>query len=712
MPQSYICNTPKKTIGRSGLDLNAKKCPHFNKNDILYLSDPEQTIHSRWVVTKTGKNLISLTKKPSMSVFVPKSELADGPYAEKYSKLTDRDADFLEKNFKHRLKIFPSYDYHSDNAETNLVSQALKKLDPKIEVYFDAYYTDDLINDRLDGPYSIAIHDHYGLITFKCLEQDPLSDPNLKNRFSNQLRYDNFYDLLTHSPQLTDTALNLTIGYTTALIYETDNPNILQNLNQELQQRGSHLRVFTCETFIDFIQEISDRRKVVDDIKHIGIVQSLLPKYVNSKTVDLVNEPLKFIPDDTFELDDLQKEVLRHLNQRAYIKASAGSGKTILLLAKAYEVAAANPQKNFLILCYNNKLAEDIQNQATNTGRNIKNLRISTFDKFLIDERISYNSDNRNDAWAARQKSFVEQVLNHKLNYSFGGIFVDEMQQMKEDWLTALLECTDEQKYMIVAGDYQQSINPGLLQDDSTDDDFVEVGDISNFYISDRRFDTYVLDKNYRNTKSVAKVLDKMVSLIRSSSEELEIPQKQESQILAHSHKKIGSAPVLVKTQPGNAEERLIVDQVRNLIEEEDYNPSEILLISPLGAQTTSGIVSQLRRSYEVRNFVGGKNHDRISASGIKVGTIGKSIGLDFKVVILYDICKLQTLLKLDSPCIQDISSLKHENRRTRRAYLSALRNIYVACSRAREKLIVIDDSTSENLITEFLKKSGLKEEV
>ena len=49
-----------------------------------------------------------------------------------------------------------------------------------------------------------------------------------------------------------------------------------------------------------------------------------------------------------------------------------------------------------------------------------------------------------------------------------------------------------------------------------------------------------------------------------------------------------------------------------------------------------------------------------------------------------------------------DLEKLKNEKRRIKTEFIRFLKNIYVACSRARDTLIVIDDIKEENLISNF----------
>jgi thymidine kinase len=187
----------------------------------------------------------------------------------------------------------------------------------------------------------------------------------------------------------------------------------------------------------------------------------LMPQYVNSKTVNVDVEKIKFIPDQSYELDDNQKDVLAQINKRCYLKAAAGSGKTILLLAKAYEVASANPDKLFMIICYNSKLREDIEIQAANTGKIRANLKINTLDKFILDNFSQYDDETTDNKFEIRRKIFVEKVRSGQFAQKYGGIFIDEMQQLNEEYIAAFLELLDENKYMVLAGDYYQQISPG-----------------------------------------------------------------------------------------------------------------------------------------------------------------------------------------------------------------------------------------------------------
>ena len=54
-----------------------------------------------------------------------------------------------------------------------------------------------------------------------------------------------------------------------------------------------------------------------------------------------------------------------------------------------------------------------------------------------------------------------------------------------------------------------------------------------------------------------------------------------------------------------------------------------------------------------------------------------------------------------------DLEILRNSQRSIKAEFIRFLKNIYVACSRARDTLIVVDDIKEESLISDFLKIIG-----
>ena len=463
--------------------------------------------------------------------------------------------------------------------------------------------------------------------------------------------------------------------------------------------------------FIEALQEEIKQNNsiVVDDNKDYGIKQMLIPQYVNSKSIDISNRSsnIEFKPLDAYELDGNQKSVLTRMNTRTYIKAVAGSGKTIMLLAKAYEVAKANQDKEFLIICFNNKLADDIRIQASNTGKMISNLNVITFDKFIELNYSSFRGKTTAETFNTRRKMFVEMTRSGKIKKKYGGFFVDEMQQLNEDWIESLIACLDHNKYMVMAGDYYQQLQFNDEKEQDNDDEIIDSNERTDFYIGKYNFQKIVFDRNYRNTDIIVKTLNRMLKRIQSYIKlfGLKINDEELKFNIGNAIRIGNEPPIYIKTDSDKAEAKIIIDNIIMMLSEKLYTPNEILLVSPWGERSNiiNYVEKELRNNgIEICNF----KDSNLKKDGIRVGTIGKSIGLDFKAVIIFGTKMLKKSREEDFE-FNDLEKLKNQKRSRKAEFIRYLKNIYVACSRARDTLIVIDDIKEESLISDFLKIIG-----
>ena len=515
---------------------------------------------------------------------------------------------------------------------------------------------------------------------------------------------------------------SLNIGYKKCYIFESKKEDLYyKQVNEALANKGfSTQLLLNKKMFIEMLKEIDelDGEIIIAEDEHFGILQMLMPQYVNSKTVNVDVEKIKFIPDQSYELDDNQKDVLAQINKRCYLKAAAGSGKTILLLAKAYEVASANPDKLFMIICYNSKLREDIEIQAANTGKIRANLKINTLDKFILDNFSQYDDETTDNKFEIRRKIFVEKVRSGQFAQKYGGIFIDEMQQLNEEYIAAFLELLDENKYMVLAGDYYQQISPGSgYYDLEYDDDEIEENDNNVFYIGDYDFQKILLEKNYRNTEEITKVINKMVKRINEFMLELGVPfdLEEKNVVTGRSVRKGEELPKYYSVNSIDEEIELIIKILIKLLRDKGYYQNEILLLSPWGNSESwkNPIIYKLEQRIKQSGIkICDFTDSGLRTDGIRVGTIGKSIGLDFKAVIIFGTSMMQRTNSFNYK-IDSMKDLSLQNNITKRDFIKYLKNIYVACSRARDVLIVIDDlntSKGSNLITEFLKLVGVEE--
>lgn len=67
----------------------------------------------------------------------------------------------------------------------------------------------------------------------------------------------------------------------------------------------------------------------------------------------------------------------------------------------------------------------------------------------------------------------------------------------------------------------------------------------------------------------------------------------------------------------------------------------------------------------------------------------------------------LQSMKGEEKISFDSYEELEKQNISVKKVFIKYLKNIYVACSRARDTLIVVDDIKKSSLISEFLKLVG-----
>jgi superfamily I DNA and RNA helicase len=709
---NYIYILKKNLIGETVIKLKAERVP-FQLNDIVYVADLNKKIHSRWQTIKRNDKVVTLIKKPENAVSINFEEVLGNKYNKKVNLLTDEEANILEKYFIHKIKILPFYDIEGKNKVESAVLDTLRKNDYDIEVYTN------IIKNHTEnvnfGDYNVIISSEFGVFVYICVNGNLFESQELFEEFQRELNEEEkIRKLLLNSSMLTEDGMNLKIGYRKYYIVESEkSEEYYAQVNKILESKGfTNIYVLNSLMLAKKIYEnINSKNEiVVDKDSHFGVLQMLMPQYINSKNTNINRDKIKFVPQDSYEIDENQKAVLAQMNENVYIKAAAGSGKTILLLAKAYEVAVANQQKDFLIICYNAKLAEDIRIQAENTGKVIENLKIKTLDKFIQEEITQYGDPHNGETFKIRKEIFVENVRSGKYTKKFGGIFLDEMQQLEEKWIEALIGCLDENKYMVLAGDYYQQINKDKNSEEY-DDEIIEEFSNEYFYIGECKFKKIILDRNYRNADNIVKIINKMLKQIIFYIDELNIPIENEKKIVVQGKgiRKNTDIPKYFNVYSEEEEIEKIVDCLIDLLKNKGYMQNEILLLSPWGKSSVHLIYMLKKRISELNISICDFEETGLKKDGVRLGTIGRAIGLDFKAVIIYGTNMLQSS-KEEKFKFQQLHELKMQNISIKREFIQYLKNIYVGCSRARETLIIINDIKKENLITEFLKIVGENE--
>ncbi len=320
----------------------------------------------------------------------------------------EEDIEYLNHIFEHKIKIYPQYNINNVLEKDIELINNLKRYDPKIEFYYN------VITDNSQKA-SVAIIPTYGVCIIENFEEEKLG--NIKNNIDNILDKLKQAKTLYNDEQLNDMKNNiilseqnnLNINYKKYILCSTLDKNTINELNNLLKEKSNNIEFITIESLMNELLETSNADEIiVDEVKKYGIKCAIMPQYVIQKSSTVIqydNGKIK-IPQTTIELDEEQIRILDELNERTYIESTAGTGKSVLLLTKAYMLAKENPEKDFLFICFNNKLCEEIELQARYKNQQIENLKIRTFDKF-IQEKFS-NTNN----WEENHRIFLEKVAN------------------------------------------------------------------------------------------------------------------------------------------------------------------------------------------------------------------------------------------------------------------------------------------------------------
>ena len=394
------------TLSKSNFDFE------INKEDYIYISE-KGIIETLWKLNKKDKERYRIEK---IKVVKDGCKFLDLNISKKNNKKTiyinnEQDIQYLSRVFQHKIKIYPQYNINNILDRDLEFIIRLKRCDPEIEFYY---------NSILDNSQkaSVAIIPTYGVCIVENFIEKFLGNINtnidivLEKLKQNKTLYrDEQLNEINNSLVLSKNN-KLNIKYKKYIICDDLNENQISMLNNLLEDKLTYIEFVTTEIFMNKLLEMSKGKDIViDEQKKYGIKCALMPQYVIKKSLTTFridcNGKIQ-IPKSSIELDDEQIRILDELNERTYIESTAGTGKSALLLTKAYMMANENKNKNFLLICYNNKLCEELENEAKYKNQQAENLQVRTFDKF-----IQENFSNTND-FIKNHSEFLKKVRNRR----------------------------------------------------------------------------------------------------------------------------------------------------------------------------------------------------------------------------------------------------------------------------------------------------------
>jgi hypothetical protein len=235
----------------------------------------------------------------------------------------------------------------------------------------------------------------------------------------------------------------------------------------------------------------------------------------------------------------------------------AGSGKTLLLIARARWLHERDPEANILLLCYNVSLATYLKN----TLKDFPRIKVTHFDGWAKYNGISRFSEDPKTGKVENDESIGNRLFE-RLNSRVGdfrrydAVLIDEAQDFHSNWFSCILLAMKDPNDgdLLIVCDGNQGIRP--IENLS----WKSLGIRAQGRTIHRALD---LDKNYRNTHEILKLASLFAVKDMSYDEDSfgMIPVNPD-QAIRH-----GVKPFLVNSKDHTEEGQKAIEIVRNLLE-------------------------------------------------------------------------------------------------------------------------------------------------
>ncbi|RMF92410.1 MAG: DUF2075 domain-containing protein [Candidatus Schekmanbacteria bacterium] len=325
------------------------------------------------------------------------------------------------------------------------------------------------------------------------------------------------------------------------------------------------------------------------------IRKTLLPAFEYGTKL---SEAIERDEEHIFTLTDEQCNLLDFLDERkrVLIKGYAGTGKTVLALKKARELAEAG--NDVLLLCFNVPLSKLLKESIKNVKGNIET---SNYHAFCIEtlNRAGIKVDIKKDStfWQKTLPNLFYDFLRKK-PIKYDAIIVDEGQDFFEEYWITIEEMLKDDSYFYIFYDPYQNLYGTKLR----------------FPIEEKPF---VLKRNCRNTKAIFKVLSNY------SSEDIKINERAPEGV-----------PVNETIYSDDYEGRKKLQKLlHHLVNEEKIRRQDIVILGGHSIEKTC-----LKDVRQLGNFTIVDEREEAGADAIRYFTYLRYKGCESPAVILLDV--------------------------------------------------------------------------
>lgn len=372
-------------------------------------------------------------------------------------------------------------------------------------------------------------------------------------------------------------------------------------------------------------------------------------------------DPPWALPDLMQVMDLQQEQAARTLGEgHRVIHGAAGSGKTMILIFRAQQLAAAaSPDKPILVLCYNRALSERIDALLRERGID-ERVVVRTFHSWCQDLKRSYQlavpQGLSDSAYYAALSGTVCRAVERGVvpGGQYTALLIDEAHDFQDDWLQMAARMVNPaSQSLLVLYDDAQSI----YQKKRKKFNFASLG-------IQAQGRTSVLRLNYRNT---AEVLALAMHCAEGLLAERAEGDENMCTVQPASAGRRGPLPVLIEAEGADCEARAVSDHIVQVLSD-GMPPADIVVLARTRYQLATLARELRRRGIDCRAMSDTGSRMDWSARCVKLITMHSAKGLEFPVVYVVG---LQVMPLKEEPMEEEV------------------RVLYVAMTRATQRLIL-----------------------
>ncbi|EDP75399.1 UvrD-helicase domain-containing protein [Hydrogenivirga sp. 128-5-R1-1] len=411
-----------------------------------------------------------------------------------------------------------------------------------------------------------------------------------------------------------------------------------------------------------------------------GYQRSMLKKPVTEEDFNAVRKALfphktvsksdfSFTDEDIPVLDIYQESLLYSL-KRGYriLRGTAGSGKTVVLIAKGVQEKLSDPSKRVIFITYANSLVSEIKNSIGSLIKlrglplKVEDFEITTIHALMGRVYRKYVGDNRDIGYERLESGVTEYVESNTLNDEdrYDVILVDESQDFRKHYFKLIKALEKEDTITVFGVDETQRIYE-YEEDGTAPWVWSGVG-------YDARGRTDVLKRSYRNPSKIFKVAVDFLKRDRVLADRLKELEIED----AYS---IRTDEGVVRMFVGEDEFELVDRILKHLIGR-GYNAGDIFILCA---------VQKLVRGYAkvAQDLIGSENVRYFSSNSLKQF---KEVPTDKLMVIPYKSAK-----GLERPVVIVTGThiLPYEKSKLMEQKRLDRRTLYVALTRAQKELYI-----------------------